>query len=114
MTPMESLQFALKTIGSDWVSRANSLYLNQKGRAPDEDELADTIRAFALEMAESVLAKHIGFETDLDDDVEMESVEEFDEESSIHSDYDPENVVDQAQAILDEGDEMLEMESEQA
>jgi len=116
MTPMESLQFALKTIGSDWVSRANSLYLNQKGRAPDEDELADTIRAFALEMAESVLAKHIGFETDLDDDVEMESVEEeFDEEEEevVDSDYDPENVVDQAQAILDEGDEMLEMESEQ-
>merc|ERR1719474_2120201 len=92
MTPMESLKFAVKTIGSDWVSRANSLYLNQKGRAPDEDELADTIRAFALEMAESVLAKHIGFETDLDDDVEMESVEE-------DLDYDPENVVDQAQAI---------------
>jgi len=62
MTPFAALRRSAETVGADWISRANALYFQQNGRAPTESELADTVRSFASEMAESVLAERNEFE----------------------------------------------------
>merc|ERR1719249_652175 len=91
LTPFELLKSGEKIIAADWVSRAKSLYLSQKGREPTATELESTIREFALEMAESVLkATEIGYQSvqsedeevddESEDEMELESEEEVDSE----------------------------------
>jgi len=119
----DALEFAVDTVGADWVSRAQSLYFNEEGREPTESELEETVREFASEMAGTVLDRHFGEEVDseldseLDSsmdsmvdsemDIEMESAVESEEESEdeeeerVESDYNPNNSVDQGLARRD-------------
>jgi len=91
MSPIEALQFSAKTVASDWVSRATNLYLNQKGREPTEEELLDTIREFAAELADTVL-KGVQSQSDDDSDLdsEQESEAEIESESEIESEIESE------------------------
>merc|ERR1719249_101084 len=122
LTPFELLKSGEKIIAADWVSRAKSLYLSQKGREPTATELESTIREFALEMAESVLkATEIGYQSvqsedeevddESEDEMELESEEEVDSEEEEREeledgDYDPNNATDQALAELDSAEDL--------
>merc|ERR1719249_349158 len=120
LTPFELLKSGEKIIAADWVSRAKSLYLSQKGREPTATELESTIREFALEMAESVLkATEIGsvqsedeeVDDESEDEMELESEEEVDSEEEEteeleDGDYDPNNATDQALAELDGAEDL--------
>jgi len=120
LTPFELLKSGEKIIAADWVSRAKSLYLSQKGREPTATELESTIREFALEMAESVLkATEIGsvqsedeeVDDESEDEMELESEEEVDSEEEEteeleDGDYDPLNATDQALAELDSAEDL--------
>merc|ERR1719249_63192 len=120
LTPFALLKSGEKIIAADWVSRAKSLYLSQKGREPTATELESTIREFALEMAESVLkATEIGsvqsedeeVDDESEDEMELESEEEVDSEEEEteeleDGDYDPLNATDQALAELDGAEDL--------
>jgi len=101
VSPLEKLEMATETIGNDWISRAESLWMNTKGREPTERELAQTVKQLAQEFADSVL--DIAMETaerdtdteeeEEEDDSEQEA-EEQDAEKMSDADYDPDNVDD--------------------
>merc|ERR1719150_2231505 len=99
---MDSFGSSAQTVAADWISRATNLYLDQTGREPTEDELLDTIREFASDLADDVIGQES--EEDFASSVEesVESEESWDEyESESDEEYDPDNSVDHVLARWD-------------
>jgi len=116
LSPLETLKMATRTIGNDWVSRAQSLYRHQKGREPTESELAATVKQLAQDFADSVLGiasndrtndeNDDGDEEDLDDTAVADEAEHSEQEEAAAAadddeDYDPDNADDAKRAEAD-------------
>jgi len=111
LSPLETLKMATRTIGNDWVSRAQSLYRHQKGREPTEKELAATVKQLAQDFADSVLGvasneraneeDDDGDEENLDDTAAADETEHSEQEEADDEDYDPENADDAERAEAD-------------
>merc|ERR1719419_1267815 len=106
-----SLPRSESVIGEDWLSRANHLYLNQKGRMPTERELVATVRSFANELAHSVmLGDHQEVDSENAPEEEQRSGDEADDEEETKNasddEYDPQNTSDQELARFDGAEDL--------
>mmetsp|Transcript_35683 Transcript_35683/g.58515 ORF Transcript_35683/g.58515 Transcript_35683/m.58515 type:complete len:819 (+) Transcript_35683:184-2640(+) len=87
--PTEIVEYALRIVQEDLVSRAKSSFMISKGRRPNKPELRDTVERLALKLAERALDSNAGTRT-------IDAIEEDED-----ADYDPNNIADKRLAKQD-------------
>merc|ERR1719334_1057391 len=110
VSPYETYQASAKGVANEWVYRGTEQFLNDEGREPTAEELLDTVRGFASELADEVIAMRNETDTETESETETESDLESQTESEQMSDDDEsldESVKEYVRAIAKEDGKVL-------
>ena len=106
LSPYETYQASAKVVANEWVSRGTEQFLNDEGREPTAEELLDTVRGFASELADEVIAMRNETETETETESDLESQTESEEMSDEDESLD-ESVKEYVRAIAREDGKVL-------